>query len=76
MLLLSPAWGQSAEEIEKLIAQLGDESASVRESATKALRKIGRPAVPALIAQLGSEYLMAYGTVDALRRIGSRLSPP
>jgi hypothetical protein len=38
----------SAEEIQKLIQQLGHDSFAVREEATKRLAEIGRPAVPAL----------------------------
>ena len=50
VLLLSPARGQDAEEIEELIAQLGDEDELVRRDAISDLIKIGPLAVPALIA--------------------------
>jgi RNA polymerase sigma factor (sigma-70 family) len=43
---------ETAAKIKSLIQQLGDDSFTVRESATKELIKIGRPAVPFLRAAL------------------------
>ena len=55
LLLATPARGQSAEEIEKLRAQLGDEDREVRYRAALALAKTwsnAPPATPASLARL------------------------
>jgi HEAT repeat protein len=50
----TPQSTPAAEEIQKLVQQLGDDSFNVRELADDALREIGRPALPALRQALRS----------------------
>src|SRR5689334_25285976 len=50
----APQKAPSAEEIQQLVRQLGDDSFSVRELADDELRAVGPPAVPALRQALRS----------------------
>lgn len=45
---VQPVKDAAAEEIARLVRELGDEAFDVREAATKRLTEIGRPALPAL----------------------------
>ena len=79
LLLGSPVLGQSAEEIEKLIAQLGDEDLDVRRTAACALGQLeskAAPAVPALITALvDKDSHVRRDAAVALGLIGSAAAP-
>ncbi len=77
LLLGNPLWGQSAEEIKKLIAQLGDEDETVRRSAGVTLGcRIGAPAVPELISAMFAENKdVRRWAAYALGQIGPQSAP-
>ena len=79
LVLLSPAWGKSVQELEKardvkgLIQKLRDKDWDVRKDAAKALGKIGAPAVEPLIAALrDKDSDVRYYAAYALGEIGDK----
>ena len=83
LLLGTPAWGQTDEELEKLIAEwiaeLGDEDTRARINAMSDLGHIGpkaASAVPALIVALSDEDVrVRVAAAAALGRIGPKAAP-
>ncbi len=79
LLLPAPARGQTADEIDRLIAQLGSEDAKAVNRAADALGAIGpkaASAVPALTEALSDEHeAVRMGAAAALGRIGPKAAP-